>query len=187
MVDAPPRADGRHRGPHDPAITGDIGIRFVSKDFIPPDDAGEFQVTIKAPEGTSIKAMDRILEQIEAEVKRLPAVESLLASIGEEPGARASTTDWSSMSAWRPRQEGRVSQFVVMALARKAPAKYEGLRIAVTPIAAISGGRLPVIGLQLRDLRPGPRPLEGLLGRHRRTPQEGPGHRGRGHFALRQA
>jgi HAE1 family hydrophobic/amphiphilic exporter-1 len=80
-------------------------IRFVGKDFIPPDDAGEFQVTIKAPEGTSIKAMDRILEQIEAEVKRLPAVESLLASIGEGEGA--GVNDGLVYVRWRPSEEDR--------------------------------------------------------------------------------
>ncbi|MBP8003729.1 MAG: efflux RND transporter permease subunit, partial [Elusimicrobia bacterium] len=39
-----------------------------------------------------------------------------------------------------PLGKRKANQFVVMALARKALAKYEGLRIGVTPIAAISGG-----------------------------------------------
>jgi len=112
-------------------------IRFVGKDFIPPDDAGEFQITIKAPEGTSINAMDLILAQIEAEVKRLPAVESLLASIGEGEGA--SVND-GLLYVRLAQGKKKVNQFVVMALARKALAKYEGLRIAVTPVAGISGG-----------------------------------------------
>ncbi|MBK6881191.1 MAG: efflux RND transporter permease subunit [Elusimicrobia bacterium] len=113
-------------------------IRFVGKDFIPPDDAGEFQITIKSPEGTSIKAMDLILKQIEAEVNRLPDVESLLASIGEGEGA--SVNDGLVYVRLAPLGKRKANQFVVMALARKALAKYEGLRIGVTPIAAISGG-----------------------------------------------
>ncbi len=113
-------------------------IRFVGKDFIPPDDAGEFQITIKAPEGTSIAAMDLILAQIEAEVKRLPAVDSLLASIGEGEGSNVN--DGLIYVRLFPESKRKINQFKVMALARKALGKYEGLRIAVTPIAGLSGG-----------------------------------------------
>ncbi len=113
-------------------------IRFVGKDFLPPDDAGEFQVAIKAPEGTSIGAMDLILRQIEAEIQRLPDVESLLASIGE--GAGAGVNDGLVYVRLAPLGKRNSDQFEVMALARKALVKYSGLRISVTPVAAISGG-----------------------------------------------
>ncbi|TXH29872.1 MAG: efflux RND transporter permease subunit [Elusimicrobia bacterium] len=113
-------------------------IRFVGKDFIPPDDSGEFQIAAKAPEGTSIQAMDRILEQLEAEVRRMPAVESILASIGEGEGA--GVNDGLIYVRLAPLENRDIGQFEVMALARRALGKYTGLRVSVTPIAAISGG-----------------------------------------------
>jgi hydrophobic/amphiphilic exporter-1 (mainly G- bacteria), HAE1 family len=113
-------------------------IRFVGKDFIPPDDSGEFQIAVKAPEGTSIQAMDGILEQLEAEVKRLPAVESLLTSIGEGEGS--GVNDGLIYVRLAPLEKRDVGQFEVMALVRRALGKYTGLRVSVTPIAAISGG-----------------------------------------------
>ena len=113
-------------------------IRFVGKDFIPPDDSGEFQIAVKAPEGTSLHAMDSIMRQIEAEVRRLPAVESILVSIGEGEGA--GVNDGLVYLRLAPLGKRDIGQFEVMALARRGLAKYTGLRISVTPIAAISGG-----------------------------------------------
>ncbi|MBL0057994.1 MAG: efflux RND transporter permease subunit [Elusimicrobia bacterium] len=66
-------------------------IRHVGKDFIPPDDSSEFQVTLKTPEGTSLSMTSKILEQMEADLRRLPGVKSLLASVGEGEGARSMT------------------------------------------------------------------------------------------------
>ncbi|MCG3206167.1 MAG: Multidrug resistance protein MdtB [Elusimicrobia bacterium] len=113
-------------------------IRFVGKDFLPPDDASEFQVTVKTPEGTSLKATDEILQQIESEVQRLPGIQSLLTSIGEGEGS--GVNDGLIYVRLKDLSERDQDQFEIMAMARKALSKYSGLRIGVSPISAISGG-----------------------------------------------
>nr|MBP9699020.1 efflux RND transporter permease subunit [Elusimicrobiota bacterium] len=113
-------------------------IRHVGKDFIPPDDSSEFQVTLKTPEGTSLSMTSKILEQMEAELRRLPGVKSLLASVGEGEGA--GVNDGLIYVRLADLSERKQSQFAIMAQARRAFAKYKGLRIGVAVISPISGG-----------------------------------------------
>ncbi|MEI8191168.1 MAG: efflux RND transporter permease subunit, partial [candidate division NC10 bacterium] len=112
-------------------------LKMVGKDFLPPDDSGEFEIRFKAPEGTSLTATDSILRQIEAEVRRLPGVMSLMASAGEGEGSNVNdATLYVRLKPWRELER---DQFEVMAMARRALAKYDALRLNVAPVAHISG------------------------------------------------
>ncbi|MBI5244204.1 MAG: efflux RND transporter permease subunit [Elusimicrobia bacterium] len=114
-----------------------VFLKRVGKDFLPPDDSGEFEIRFKAPEGTSLKGTDAILRQIEAEVRRLPGVRSLMASVGEGEGSNVNdATLYVRLKPWRELKRG---QFEVMAMARRALAKYDALRLSVAPVAHISG------------------------------------------------
>ncbi len=113
-------------------------LKMVGKDFIPPDDSGEFQVSVKAPEGTSLESTDKILAGLEEELRVLPSVKSLLASIGEGDGA--GVNDGLIYVRLVDYSERKHNQFEIMAMARHAFSKYAGLRISVMPISAIQGG-----------------------------------------------
>ncbi|MFI5360894.1 MAG: efflux RND transporter permease subunit [Elusimicrobiota bacterium] len=119
-------------------LSSGVIIRYVGKGFIPPDDASEFQVDIKAPEGTSLKATDEILKQLEAELRRLPGVDSLLTTIAANDGD--GVNDGSIYVHLKPEKQRRQNQFELMALARRAFAKYSGLRLTVGIVPQISGG-----------------------------------------------
>jgi HAE1 family hydrophobic/amphiphilic exporter-1 len=57
--------------------------KSVRQEYLPGDtDEGEFEVGITAPEGTSITAMDTALRQVENEIRAIPAVDTVLASVG---------------------------------------------------------------------------------------------------------
>ena len=57
--------------------------RMVRQEFTPGNtDEGEFEIGITAPEGTSLTAMDDVVQRIEQELRTLPAVRVMLASIG---------------------------------------------------------------------------------------------------------
>src|SRR5436190_24203493 len=45
-------------------------------------DVGEFEIGITAPEGTSLTAMNDVLREVEQELRDLPSVRVMLASIG---------------------------------------------------------------------------------------------------------
>ncbi|EYF06395.1 Acriflavin resistance protein [Chondromyces apiculatus DSM 436] len=55
--------------------------------FLPPDDQAQFEVSLRAPEGTSLTATRLIIERIADDIHRLPGVKSTLVTVGE--GERA--------------------------------------------------------------------------------------------------
>ncbi|MFA6029643.1 MAG: efflux RND transporter permease subunit [Elusimicrobiota bacterium] len=111
-------------------------LRFVGKDFIPPDDSGEFEVRFSAPEGTSLAESDLVLRQVEAELRRLSGVKSLLSSLGEGEGSYVSDA---KIYVRLVDYHERVAQFKIMGLARRALAKYKGLRLSVKPVSHFGG------------------------------------------------
>ena len=55
----------------------------VKQEYIPTDiDEGEFEVRVTAPEGTSMESMDAAMREIEAEILKVPSVETLLSTVG---------------------------------------------------------------------------------------------------------
>jgi HAE1 family hydrophobic/amphiphilic exporter-1 len=57
--------------------------RMVRQEFTPGNtDEGEFEIGLTAPEGTSLTAMDDVLQHIEEELRAMPQVRVMLASIG---------------------------------------------------------------------------------------------------------
>src|SRR5579883_2267634 len=56
---------------------------LVGKNFVPTDDRGEFQVTIKAPEGSSLAATTTVGERIARDIRGIPGIIATLTSIGK--------------------------------------------------------------------------------------------------------
>ena len=57
--------------------------RIVKQEFIPSDvDEAEFELTVTAPEGTSLAAMDEIMRDVERDVRKVAGVRTVLASVG---------------------------------------------------------------------------------------------------------
>lgn len=56
---------------------------LVRQEYIPSNiDEGEFDVSVTAPEGTSLAAMAEVMKVIEAEIRSTPGVKNVLASAG---------------------------------------------------------------------------------------------------------
>ncbi|MCS6775061.1 MAG: efflux RND transporter permease subunit [Chloroherpetonaceae bacterium] len=58
-----------------------IGMK-VNKNFLPEDDESQFQITVRAPEGTSLTATQELGERIAAEARRLKGVAYTVLTIG---------------------------------------------------------------------------------------------------------
>lgn len=60
---------------------------FVGKNFLPADDQSQFNVLVRAPEGTSLAATTTIAERIAADVRNLPGVAHTLLTVGNSADA----------------------------------------------------------------------------------------------------
>ncbi len=55
----------------------------IRQEFVPSNvDEGEFDVNLSAPEGTSLLAMNEALQAVEADLKSMPEIKLMLASVG---------------------------------------------------------------------------------------------------------
>ncbi|HVY92762.1 MAG TPA: efflux RND transporter permease subunit, partial [Bryobacteraceae bacterium] len=64
---------------------------FVGKNFLPADDQSQFNVLVRAPEGTSLAATTAIGEQIASDVRKLPGVAHTLLTVGNSADASANS------------------------------------------------------------------------------------------------
>ena len=62
-------------------------------DFLPQDDQTEYEVTLRAPEGTSLDATQVIATRVAASVRRLPEVDYTLVTVaGDNAGSQNSAS-----------------------------------------------------------------------------------------------
>ncbi|MDP9193934.1 MAG: efflux RND transporter permease subunit [Acidobacteriota bacterium] len=57
----------------------------VDKTFLPFDDEGQFMITMRAPEGSSVATTQKISESIATRVRKLPDVDTTVITIGDDP------------------------------------------------------------------------------------------------------
>ena len=112
---------------------------FVGKNFLPVDDQSQFEVSIRAPEGTSLSGTSQIFEQIAAEIRKLPGVTDTLSTVG---GGQQLVVNSGSIYVKLTDIANRAkAQQDIMSDARdlltKFPSEY---RTSVQPVAAFSGG-----------------------------------------------
>ena len=108
--------------------------------FLPEDDKAKFQVTMRAPEGTSSEATLLIAERIANELRTLPAMKHLLITVAEDD---QHTRNYAQIYVDLTDPDQRsLSQFDIMNLAREKilPGLPEGLRVNVAEVPEISSG-----------------------------------------------
>ena len=117
---------------------------FVGKNFLPVDDQAQFEVTVRAPEGSSLASTSQLTERIATDLRKLPGVTDTLTTIG---GGQQELVNVSSVYVKLvPIEERKISQQDLMVRARteilgKYLKQYPGqLRTSIQQVSAISGG-----------------------------------------------
>jgi HAE1 family hydrophobic/amphiphilic exporter-1 len=116
-------------------------FKVVNKNFLPQDDESQFEIVVRAPEGSSLESTERISDSIAAQVRRMPEVRTVVMTIGDDPQVTRNLGDL--YVALAPVDKRKANQYAVMDRVRKEILpRYArlGLRTQVIPVAAISGG-----------------------------------------------
>jgi HAE1 family hydrophobic/amphiphilic exporter-1 len=117
---------------------------LVGKNFLPVDDQSQFEVSVRAPEGSTLVATSSLAERVAADIRKMPGVTDTLTTIGG--GAQEQVNVASIYVKLQPLEQRSVSQSDLMVKARneilpKYLKEFPGqLRTSVQPVAAISGG-----------------------------------------------
>lgn len=117
---------------------------MARKNFLPEDDEAQFQIVLRAPEGTSLEGTRRIAESIAKDVEQLPEVKLTLVTVGDDNERSANSASiYCRMNEVEDRQDPTVTQFSNMATVRKEfLPKYagRGLQLSVQQTSAFGGG-----------------------------------------------
>ncbi len=108
--------------------------------FLPEEDESQFEITVRAPEGTALAATQSVLEQVARDVRnRLPGVESTLTVAGF--GAQQVVNTGTVFVRLTPIAARDVHQSDLIVQAREIVSSYpDTLAMSVQPVAAIGGG-----------------------------------------------
>jgi len=114
---------------------------MANKNFMPQDDASEFEVNLRAPEGTSLEATEVLTNRVATAMRaRLPEVDYTLVTIAGDP---AKTRNLGTIYVrLKPIEARSRDQFVVMDVIRKEilPQFPADIRTSVQEVAVIGGG-----------------------------------------------
>lgn len=112
---------------------------FVGKNFLPVDDQSQFEVSVRAPEGSSLGETSLRMERIAAEIRGLAGVTDTLVTIGGgQQQVVNSGTIYVKLTDVKERSR---SQEGLMSATRDLLTPYEGeLRTGVQQVQAFSGG-----------------------------------------------
>ena len=117
---------------------------MARKNFLPDDDEAQFQVVVRASEGTSLTGTRKIAEQIAKDVETLPEVKLTLVTVADDNEKSSnSATIYCRMNEVEERQDHAATQYTNMARARKEILpKYagRGLQLSVQKTSAFGGG-----------------------------------------------
>lgn len=117
---------------------------FVGKNFLPVDDQSQFEINVRAPEGSTLAKTSTLAERISADIRKLPGVSDTLTTIGG--GQQEQVNVASIYVKMQPLDERSVTQGDLMVRVRseilvKYLKEFPGqLRTSVQQVAAISGG-----------------------------------------------
>src|SRR6476620_1767073 len=89
---------------------------FVGKNFLPVDDQAQFEINVRAPEGSTLSSTSALAERISADIRKLPGVTDTLTTIGG--GQQEQVNVASIYVKMQPLAERTVSQSDLMVRAR---------------------------------------------------------------------
>ncbi len=134
---------------------------MANKNFIPSDDESQFEVGVRAPEGSSLESTRVIMESIATRVRKLDGVAATVLTIGDDQQlTRNLGTVYVKLVPVAEREE---TQFDIMARVRdRGPAP---VRLAQASRSSRTGLALPrrtERGDHVLGGRPRPRPPRGV-------------------------
>lgn len=63
-----------------------LSLKFVPKTFLPPQDTGEFSVSLETPPGTSLEIMTQAAEKVDAALRAHKEIENSVLTVGNKEG-----------------------------------------------------------------------------------------------------
>ncbi len=117
-------------------------------EFFPPEDEGQFQVTIRTPTGTSLAYGDERMRQIEDIMLARPEIESVFSTLG---GGRAGSVNQGLIYVTMvPRQQRTIKQYELIPILREDFAQVPGIVALPAPYGIAGNNRGEALSFKLQ-------------------------------------
>ncbi len=111
----------------------------VGKNFLPVDDQSQYEISVRAPEGSTLAQTSSIIEKIAAEVRQMPEVEDTLTTLGGD--SQKIVNNATIYVKMKDIDQRTRSQEDTMVASREILSRFpKELRTSVQPVQAFSGG-----------------------------------------------
>jgi HAE1 family hydrophobic/amphiphilic exporter-1 len=125
--------------------------RLVGRSFLPNEDQGEFQLTVDAPEGTSLQGMEKVVNGLAPEIRKLPGIAHVMPTIFER------VNHSHILIQMQPLEDRDVTQDQAADAVRRLMESHQNLKPSVlikTPLGGGEAGFFPIqVNLMGPDLR----------------------------------
>ncbi|MCL4793781.1 MAG: efflux RND transporter permease subunit [Bryobacteraceae bacterium] len=118
------------------ASTGPL-MSGLGVDFLPSEDQGEFEVTVKMPVGSSLEGTQQVVRQVERDLDEIPGIQSKLTLIGSD--FRRQVDRGTILLTLVPVKQRKENQKQLMDMVRDRLAKYRDLTVTVQNPGLIAG------------------------------------------------
>lgn len=117
--------------------------KFIPKTFLPPNDLGEFTVTIETPVGTSLSATQAFTKKVEEKIKSMPEVSLVATTIGSNTFESNKSDLYIALVP--PKQRKGLTTMKIKDKAREVLSELsKEAIIAVTDVDISGGGQKPL-------------------------------------------
>jgi hydrophobic/amphiphilic exporter-1 (mainly G- bacteria), HAE1 family len=106
-------------------------------DFLPSEDQGEFEVTVRMPAGSSLEGTQQVIRQVEQDLEQVPGIQSKLTLIGAD--FRRQVDRGTILLTLVPVNQRKENQKQLMDQVRDLLAKYRDLTVTVQNPGLIAG------------------------------------------------
>ncbi len=131
-----------------------VAVKYVPKTFLPPQDFGEFSVSLELAPGASLNAMTEVAMAVDQKIRSHPEVTSSVMTIGK-PSGEANVTNFYVHLVNRKEREMNTSEF--KAMMRKDLESFAYAKPIVKDADTIGGGQRPfnlnIFGADLNEVQ----------------------------------
>lgn len=114
-------------------------FKYVGKNFLPVDDQSQYEISVRAPEGSTLASTSNLIEKIAAEVRKMPEIEDTLTTLGGDQ--QKIVNNGSIYVKMKDIDKRTRSQEELMVASREILTQFpKELRTSVQPVQAFSGG-----------------------------------------------
>lgn len=116
-------------------------LKIIQKTFLPPQDAGEFIVSMDLKPGTSLEGMNKVAIEIEAQIRKNKEVKNTVLTVGDTNGQPEKASIFVNLIPGKQRKGISTSKFKEIMRGQLKPYAYANP--AVKDFDAVGGGQRP--------------------------------------------